>query len=363
MRGEKSGDVGMWSYVSPEQRVPKDHPLRPIKKVVDAIFTELSPKFDELYSDRGRPSIPPEHLLSALILQAVYSIRSERQLMEQLDYNLLFRWFCDLNMDDPIWDVTVFTKNRDRLLAGDVAKAFFERVLGQAREAELLSSEHFTVDGTMIEAWAGHKSFVPKSSAEEPPRGGGSRNPHVDFHGQRRTNDAYWSKTDRAARMYRKGAGKEAKLCYFGHLLTENRNGLIVDTRVTLASGNAEREAAVAMAQSLPGQGRVTLGADKGYDTRDFVEALRELKITPHVACNATAYRASAINGRTTRHEGYAVSQRLRKRIEECFGWMKSVGPMRKTKFRGRDRVDWQFTFTAAVYNLIRLRNLTWSPT
>ncbi len=353
----------MWSYVSPEQRVPKDHPLRPMKRMVDAVFAELSPKFDELYSDRGRPSIPPERLLSALILQAVYSIRSERQLMEQLDYNLLFRWFCDLNMDDPIWDVTVFTKNRDRLLAGDIARAFFERVLGQARDAALLSSEHFTVDGTMIEAWAGHKSFVPKDSIEEPPRNGGSRNPHVDFHGERRTNEAYWSKTDRAARMYRKGAGKEAKLCYFGHLLTENRNGLIVDTRLTLASGGAEREAAIAMAGMIPGRGRATLGADKGYDTRDFVEALRELDITPHVACNVTERRGSAIDFRTTRHAGYATSQRLRKRIEECFGWMKSVGPMRKTKFRGRDRVGWQFTFTAAIYNLIRLRNLTWSPT
>jgi transposase len=353
----------MWSYVSAEQRVPQDHPLRPIKTMIDAIFAELSPKFDELYSVRGRPSIPPEHLLSALVLQAMYSIRSERQLMEQLDYNLLFRWFCDMNMDDPIWDVTVFTKNRDRLLAGDVAKVFFERVLGQAREANLLSSEHFTVDGTMIEAWAGHKSFVPKASSEEPPRGGGSRNPHVDFHGQRRTNEAYWSKTDRAARMYRKGTGKEAKLCYFGHLLTENRNGLIVDTRVTLASGSAERDAAIDMVRSIPGQHRVTVGADKGYDTRDFVDTLRSLDATPHVACNVTTHRGSAIDGRTTRHGGYSVSQRLRKRIEECFGWMKSVGPVRKTKFRGRDRVDWQFTFTAAVYNLIRLRNLTWSPT
>jgi transposase len=262
MRGEKSREVGMWSYVSPEQRVPQDHPLRPIKTMTDAIFVELSPKFDELYSDRGRPSIPPEHLLSALVLQAMYSIRSERQLMEQLDYNPLFRWFCDMNMDDPVWDVTVFTKNRDRLLAGDVAKLFFERVLGQAREAHLLSSEHFTVDGTMIEAWAGHKSF-PKSSTEEPPRGGGSRNPHVDFHGHRRTNEEYWSKTDRAARMYRKGPGKEAKLCYMGHLLTENRNGLIVDTRVTLATGSAERDAAIDMDRSIPSERRVTVGADK----------------------------------------------------------------------------------------------------
>jgi transposase len=361
MRGEKTTDVGMWSYVSAEQRVPSDHPLRPIKAMIEAVFVDLSRQFDELYSDRGRPSIPPEHLLSALVLQIMYSIRSERQLMEQLNYNLLFRWFCDLNMDDPVWDVTVFTKNRDRLLGGDVAKAFFARVLSQAREADLLSDEHFTVDGTMIEAWAGQKSFVPKSSDQEPPHGGGSRNPHVDYHGQRRKNAEFWSTTDRAARMYRKGPGKEAKLCYFGHLLTENRNGLIVDARVTMASGFAEREAALEMAESIPGRHRATLAADKGYDTRDFVDALRKLKITPHVACNVTAHRDSAIDGRTTRHEGYKISQRLRKRIEECYGWMKTIGPMRKTKLRGRDRVDWQFTLAAAVYNLTRLRNLTGS--
>jgi transposase len=362
MRGEKTAEVGMWSYVSAEDRVPIDHPLRPIKAMVEAVFVNLSREFDKLYSDRGRPSIPPEHLLSALILQMMYSIRSERQLMEQLNYNMLFRWFCDLNMDDAIWDVTVFTKNRDRLLQGDVAKSFFEQVLGQARAADLLSDEHFTVDGTMIEAWAGQKSFVPKSDEPKPPRGGGSRNPDINFHGQRRKNDVFWSTTDRAARMYRKGSGKEAKLCYFGHLMTENRNGLIVDTRVTTASGYAEREAALEMAEAIPGRHRATLAADKAYDTRDFVEALRELKITPHIARNIQPNRSSAIDNRTTRHAGYKISQRLRKRIEECYGWMKTIGPVRKTKFRGRDRVDWQFTLAAAVYNLIRIRNLNGSP-
>jgi len=357
MRGEHSQEVGMWSYVSPEQRVPKDHPLRPMKAMVNVILRELSPRFDSLYSDRGRPSIPPERLLCALILQIVYTIRSERQLMEQLDYNLLFRWFCDMNMDDPIWDVTVFTKNRDRLLKGDVAREFFERVIDQARRAELLSSEHFTVDGTMIEAWAGQKSFVEKSN-KKPPGGGSSRNRDVDFRGKRRTNEEFWSTTDRQARMFRKGTGKEAKLCYFGHLLTENRNGLIVDVRTTLASGTAEREAALEMLEALPGKYRVTVGADKGYDSREFTEALRSLQVTPHIAEN-DGHRRSSLDARTTRHEGYLVSQRLRKRVEECFGWMKTVGSIRKTKFRGRDRVDWQFTLTSAIYNLTRIRNLT----
>jgi transposase len=361
MRGEKSTDVGMWSYVSVEQRVPPDHPLRPIKAMIEAVFVDLSRQFDQLYSAGGRRSIPPENLLSALILQIMYSIRSERQLMEQLNYNMLFRWFCDLSMDDPVWDVTVFTKNRDRLLSGEVAKSFFERVLGQARDANLLSDEHFTVDGTMIEAWAGQKSFVPKSPEQKPPSDG-SRNPSVNFHGKRRRNADYWSTTDRGARMFRKGPGKEAKLCYFGHLLTENRNGLIVDTRVTTASGFAEREAALEMAESIAGRHRATLAADKGYDTRDFVKALRDLKITPHVATNKNANGGSAIDARTTHHAGYKISQRLRKRIEECYGWMKTIGPMRKTRFRGRDRVDWQFTLTAAVYNMIRIRNLTGRP-
>lgn len=349
----------MWSYISPEQRVPADHPLRPIKKMVDAALRDLSPLFDQMYSDRGRPSIPPERLLCAQVLQALYSVRSERMLMEQLDYNMLFRWFCDLSLDDPVWDVTVYTKNRDRLLRSDVAQAFFERVASQARASGLLSDEHFTVDGTLIEAWAGHKSFVPKRTSKggDPPADGGLRNPNVDFHGKKRTNMTHWSVTDKAARLFRKGLGKEAKLVYLGHVLMENRNGLIVNTRVTQATGLAEREAAITMADEIPGTHRATLGGDKAYDAAEFVAALRERNITAHVAQNDTV-RTSAIDGRTTCHPGYAISQRIRKRVEEAFGWMKTIGPMRKTKFRGCDRVGWQFTFTAAVYNLVRLRNL-----
>lgn len=349
----------MWSYVSPEQRVPGDHPLRPIKKMVDAALRDLSPLFDQMYSERGRPSIAPERLLCAQVLQALYSVRSERMLMEQLDYNMLFRWFCDMSLDDPVWDVTVYTKNRDRLLRSDVAQAFFDRVANQARASGLLSDEHFTVDGTLIEAWAGQKSFVPKrkSKDDDPPSGGGSRNPTIDFHGKARTNETHWSTTDKAARMFRKGVGKEAKLVYMGHVLMENRHGLIVNTRVTQAGGYAEREAAVAMADEIAGAHRATLGADKGYDAADFIAELRARNITAHVAQNDT-HRRSAIDGRTTRHSSYAMSQRIRKRVEEAFGWMKTIGPMRKTKFRGRDRVGWQFTFTAAVYNLVRMRNL-----
>jgi transposase len=358
MRGDLTNERAMWSYVSPEQRVPVDHPLRPIKKMVDAALGDLSPLFDRMYSDHGRPSIPPERLLCAQVLQALYSVRSERMLMEQLDYNMLFRWFCDMSLDDPIWDVTVYTKNRDRLLRSDVAQAFFDRVANQAKASGLLSDEHFTVDGTLIEAWAGHKSFVPrrKSKGDDPPGNGGSRNPTVDFHGRERTNETHWSITDKAARMFRKGLGKEAKLVYMGHVLMENRHGLIVNTRVTQATGYAEREAAVAMVDEIPGAQRATLAADKGYDAADFVARLRERNITAHVAQKDASY--SAIDARTTRHPGYATSQRIRKRIEEAFGWMKTIGPMRKTKFRGPDRVGWQFTFTAAVYNLVRMRNL-----
>jgi transposase len=364
MRGDLTNETAMWSYVSPEQRVPPDHPLRPIKTMIDTALRELSPLFDQMYSDRGRPSIPPERLLCAQVLQALYSIRSERMLMEQLDYNMLFRWFCDMNLDDPVWDATVYTKNRDRLLHSDVAQAFFERVLSQAQASGLLSDEHFTVDGTLIEAWAGQKSFVPKgkSKNDDGPPSGGSRNPSVDFHGKTRTNQTHWSITDKAARMFRKGLGKEAKLAYMGHVLMENRHGLIVNTRLTQATGYAEREAAIAMTDEIPGRHRATLGADKGYDAADFVADLRERNVTPHFAQNDTN-RSSAIDARTTRHPGYAVSQRIRKRVEEAFGWMKTIGPMRKTKFRGRDRVGWQFTFTAAVYNLVRMRNLQMDTT
>ena len=356
MRGDDRQQAGMWSYISPEQRVPQDHPLRPIRAMVDAILAELSPAFATLYSPVGRPSIPPEKLLRALLLQVLYSTRSERVLMEQLNYNLLFRWFVGLNMDDPIWDPTVFTKNRERLLAGDVAQAFFARVLAQARERGVLSDEHFTVDGTLIEAWASLKSFKKKAaSAGSPPDDPG--NPMVDFHGERRSNVTHVSTTDPDARLARKGKGHEAKLAYQGHVLMDNRHGLAVEGCVTRASGYGERAAALEMMGHRATSGRVTLGADKGYDSRDFVEALRLLQVTPHVAQNAS-HRSSAIDHRTTRHAGYGVSQWKRKRVEEIFGWLKTVGLLRKTRHRGRRRVSWMFVFSLAVYNLVRIRNL-----
>ena len=356
MRGDDQLNGGMFSYISPEQRVPKDHPLRPIRTMVDAVLKEMSPRFEAIYSTLGRPSIAPEKLLRALLLQVLYTVRSERMLMEQLDYNLLFRWFVGLNMDDPIWDPTVFTKNRERLLEGDVAQAFFERVLAQARSRQLLSNEHFTVDGTLIEAWAGQKSFKKKGASQTPPPDDPG-NPTVDFHGEKRSNDTHVSTTDPEARLYRKTSGIETKLCFLGHALMENRNGLVVRAKVTQATGYAERDAAVSMIATSPVYRRATLGGDKGYDTRDFVSNLRVMRITPHVAQNTTA-RSSAIDDRTTRHAGYAESQKKRKRVEEIFGWLKTVGLMRKARHRGVPRVGWMFTFAAAVYNLVRIRNL-----
>lgn len=358
MRGDDLQQDAMFSYVSPERRVPADHPLRPIRRMVDLVLKGLSSHFDTLYSSTGRPSIAPEKLLRTLLLQVLYTVRSERLLLEQLDYNLLFRWFVGLNTDDPVWDATVFSKNRERLLKGAVAQAFFEQILQLARQKDLLSDEHFTVDGTLIEAWAGQKSFQKKDApAGPPPEDPG--NPTVDFHGEKRSNQTHQSKTDPEARLYKKGSGKEAKLSYQGQVLMENRNGLVTGTRLTQATGTAEREAAVDMAGQITGRDghRVTVGADKAYDTHDFVEDLRELNVTPHVAQN-TRNRSSAIDGRTTRHAGYAISQRKRKRVEEIFGWMKTVGLMRKTRHRGLARVGWMFTFTAAVYNLVRIRNL-----
>jgi transposase len=359
MRGDDVRTEALFSYLSCEARVPKDHPLRPIRTIVDQALTVLSPAFDELYSDIGRPSIPPEKLLRALLLQAFYSVRSERQLMEQLDYNLLFRWFIGLAMDAPIWDVTVFTKNRDRFLEGEIAAQFFQAVLGQPEVRALLSDEHFSVDGTLIEAWASMKSFKPKAEAGGALAGdaGGGRNRERDFHGERRRNDTHASTTDPDARLYRKGRGKEAKLCHMGHLLMENRSGLIVDALVTPATGTAERDAALAMLGRQGGRHRATLGADKAYDAAGLVADLRALHVTPHVAQN-TANRRSAIDARTTRHPGYAVSQRIRKRIEESFGWIKTVGGLRKTRHRGTERVGWMFTLTAAACNLIRLPQL-----
>jgi transposase len=357
MRGDDPQQAALFSYISPEERVPPEHPLRAIRALVDAVLKELSPQFDRLYSHTGRPSIAPETLLRALLLQVLYTVRSERLLMEQLDYNLLFRWFVGLNMDDPIWDASTFSKNRERLLAGDVAHAFFDQVLAQARERNLLSDEHFTVDGTLIEAWAGQKSFKRKGSAPpaSPPDDPG--NPSIDFRRERRTNATHASTTDPEARLYKKATGQEAKLAYLGHVLMENRHGLVVDSCVTQATGMAEREAARVMAEAIPGQRRVTLGADKNYDTHDFVRQLRELQVTPHVAQH-TSGRSSAIDGRTTRHLGYAVSQRKRKCVEEIFGWLKTVGLLRKVRHRGMARVGWMFTFAAAVYNLVRMRTL-----
>jgi transposase len=356
MRGNDVQQQAMFSYLSPAARVPQDHPLRPIRDMVNQALAELSGEFQAMYSREGRPSIPPEKLLRALLLQILYTIRSERLLMEQLDYNLLFRWFVGLSMDDKVWDHSVFSKNQERFLDSDLAAAFFARILDQAAAAGLLSDEHFTVDGTLIEAWASLKSFRPKDTP--PPEGGGGRNPEVDFHGQRRLNQTHASTTDPEARLFKKGKGKEAKLCFMGHVLMENRHGLVVSPRLTAATGTAEREAAEDMVGALPGRRRITVGGDKAFDTQDFVKSMRSLNATPHVAQNCNG-RKSAIDGRTTRHPGYDVSQRLRKRVEEIFGWMKTVGNLRKTRHRGEDRVGWVFTLTAAAYNLVRMRNLT----
>ena len=353
MRGEDRQQVTIFSYVSPERRVPQDHPLRVIWVLSDAALQRLSRRFNDLYSRVGRPSIAPEKLLRALLLQVLYTIRSERLLMEQLDYNLLFRWFVGLNADEPVWDPTVFSKNRDRLLDGDVAQAFFHEVLELAREHRLLSDEHFSVDGTLLEAWAGQKSFKRRNALpSEPPTDAG--NVDVDFRGQPRGNATHESTTDAEARLFKKAKGQEAKLCYLGHVLTENRHGLIVDTRVTQATGTAERDAAEEM---LHGRGGGTVGGDKAYDTQDFVKAARAAGVTPHVAQNQTN-RRSAIDGRTTRHPGYAISQRKRKRVEEIFGWGKTIGLLDKLRHRGAARVGWVFTFTSAAYNLVRIRNL-----
>jgi transposase len=358
MRGKDERQLDVFSYISPEQRVPQDHPLRSLRAMTDEALQQLRPRFNRLYAKTGRPSIAPEKLLRALLLQALYSVRSERMLMEQLDYNLLFRWFVGLNMDDSIWDVTVFTKNRERLLDGDIAEVFFQAVLTQARERSLLSDEHFTVDGTLLEAWASVKSYQRKDGKPmAPPDDPG--NATVDFHGEKRSNETHASKTDPNAKMARKGKGKEAKLSYNGNLLVENRNGLIVNTEVFEANGTAERDAALVMLEQIPGTKQVTVGGDKAYDTADFVAECRNLKVTPHVAQNLERPGGSAIDARTTQHVGYAISQRKRKRIEECFGWLKTIALLRKVRHRGIFKVAWNFTFAAAAYNLIRMRNLT----
>jgi transposase len=357
MRGADERTGAMFSYVSLEERVPADHPLRGVRHITDRALERISPQLGTLYVNFGRPSVPPERLLRALVLQALYTIRSDRQLMEQLDYNLLFRWFVGLGIDDPVWSPTTFSKNRERLLDGDVAAAFFDAVLIHADTARLLSDEHFTVDGTLLEAWASQKSFRPRDRDEDPPAGEGG-NPSVSFRGQRRRNATHQSTTDPDARLYKKASGQPARLGYLGHVLMENRSGLIVNATVTAADGYGEREAAVAMISGLGGR-RCTVAADKGYDSRDFVAQLRAMRATPHVAqFGATGYRGSAIDRRTTRHVGYAVSQQKRKLIEQGFGWMKTVGGLRKLRHRGGPLVTWIFTFAAAAYNIVRLRRL-----
>ena len=353
MRGSDAQTQQMFSYLSPEERVPAGHPLRAIRALTDAALASISAPLERLYSTTGRPSVPPEQLLRALLLQVLYTVRSERLLMEQLDYNLLFRWFVGLNMDDPVWHPTTFTKNRDRLLGGEVAALFFDAVSRGARAAGLLSDEHFTVDGTQLAALASLKSFHPRQGPSSPPADGGG-NPTVNFRGERRRNDTHVSSTDSDARLYRKGDGREADLSYLGHVLLDNRHGLVANVCVTAATGTAEREAALWMlsASARPGS---TVGADKGYDVSGFVAAVRALGVTPHVAQRA---RYSGVDGRTTRHRGYAVSQRRRKLVEQVFGWLKTVGGLRQLRHRGGELVDWMVTFAATAYNLVRLRKL-----
>jgi transposase len=355
MRGTDRETGKLFSYASPESLVPQDHPLRPIRAVVNAALECLSPRFEEIYAQEGRPSIAPEKLLRALLLQALFTIRSERQLMQQITYNMLFRWFVGLAMDVAVWDVTVFTKNRERLLQGDIAREFLAAILVDPQVRPLLSSEHFSVDGTLIEAWASMKSFRPKDGSGEPPAPG--RNGERDFHGEKRSNETHASSTDPEARLYKKSPGSAARLCHMGHVVMENRNGLVVAAEMTAATGTAEREAAVAMVEDLADGQPMTMGADKAYDTGDFVAEMRRLGVTPHVSQNSNA-RRSAIDGRTTRHPGYAISVRVRKRIEEVFGWIKTVGGLRKTRHRGTALVGWMFTLAAAAYNVVRISKL-----
>jgi transposase len=350
----------MFSYLSPEDRVPAEHPLRGIRRMVNEALRLLSPVFDEMYAGFGRPSIAPEKLLRALLLQILYSVRSERMLMEQMEYNLLFRWFVGLNMDEAVWVPTVFSKNRDRLMDGGIAEKFFALVLGKAKAEGLTSDEHFSVDGTLIEAWASQKSFQRKDGPEPPPRDDPG-NPTVNFHGEQRSNDTHESTTDPDARLARKSGGHEAKLAYCGNVLMENLNGLVTDTELLQCNGTVERDAALLMAERIE-SGRATLAADKAYDTRDMVAELRGMNVTPHVAQNTKRSGGSAIDERTTRHPGYKISQQKRKRIEEVFGWMKTVGMLRKTRHRGLFRVRWVFTFTAAAYNLVRMGNQLENP-
>lgn len=354
MRGNDNSTESMFVFLSPESFVPQNHPLRPIRKMVDRALAELHSEFQAMYSHTGRPSIPPEKLLKGLLLQAFYTIRSNRLLCEQIGYNVLFRWFLGLSLDAEVWDHSSFSTNQRRLIDTDVARKFLAKIVKQAREKKLLSDEHFSVDGTLIEAWASIKSFQPK---DEPPQAPKGRNEERNFHGKKLKNETHASTTDPASKLYKKGKGKEAKLSYMGHALMENRNGLIVDAIATQATGTAERDAAAIMVADVAGKKRITVGGDKGYDTKDFVQVLRDNNATPHVAQN-NKNRSSAIDGRTTRHEGYKTSIKIRKRIEETFGWIKGIGNLRKTRHRGIEKVDWYFTLTAAAYNLVRMRKL-----
>lgn len=362
MRGSDVRTGELFSYVDLEERVRRDHPLRTIRAVANEALAAIAPDLRALYAGLGRPSIPPERLLRAMLLQAFYSIRSERQLTERIEFDLMFRWFVGLGVDEPAWHHSSFSKNRDRLLDGEIAARFLTAILARPRVRQLLSSEHFSVDGTLIEAWASMKSVRPKdgSGREDPPSSPGGRNAPADFRGETRSNATHASTTDPDARLYRKGPGMEAKLAYIGHALMENRSGLFVDACVTRADGHAERNAALAMIEPLADRPRpITLGADRGYDAQDFVNELRSMNVRPHVAQNLSRWRGhSAIDGRTTRHPGYAASQRVRKRIEEGFGWIKGIAGLARPKLRGRAKVDWAFTFAAAAYNLVRLPKL-----
>jgi len=363
MRGDDEICGSLFSYIDLEDRVRPDHPLRSIREITNAALTALSGDFAALYSGMGRPSVPPEKLLRAMLLQAFYSVRSERQLMERIEFDLLFRWFVGIGIDDPVWDHSSFSTNRDRLLEGEIAAKFLDAVLSQPRVKRLLSSEHFSVDGTLIQAWASMKSFKLKQPPGNGGGGGGGRNAPADFRGQKRNNETHQSTTDPDARLYRKGPGMEARLCFIGHGLMESRSGLIADARLTRVSGHAERLAALDMVQHVADRAcAITLGADRGYDAADFVEELRGMNVRPHVAQN-TRGRRSAIDRRTTRHPGYSASQRIRKRIEEAFGWIKSAGGLRQTKLRGLAKVDWAFTFAAAAYNLVRVPRLVGATT
>jgi transposase len=360
MRGSDHQQGEVFSYLSPESRVRKDHPLRALRTMVDEVLGKLSPEFDRMYAKQGRPSIAPEKLLRAQMLQMLYSVRSERLLMEEIDYSILFRWFIGLNLDEEVWDATTFTKNRDRLLEADVAKQFLAEVVELARARSLVSDEHFSVDGTLLEAWASLKSYQRKEGKQSPPEDRG--NPTVNFHGEKRSNQTHESKTDPEAKLARKGKGKEAKLSYSGNLLVENRNGLIVDALAWEANGTAERDTALLMLEQIPGDHSITVGGDKGFDTKDFVNECRHMRVTPHVAQNDGRPGGSAIDQRTTRHAGYRISQQKRKRIEECFGWLKTIALLRKVRHRGLAKVDWIFAVACAAYNLVRMRNLSPQP-